>query len=105
MVIVFSATKGVSGLVMAYANCSGCFDYEAKVADYWPAFAQNGKAEVTVRQLLSHQAGLHAFHQKVDRAVIADLDRLARIMEAEPPEWPPGQHYAYHNHDTRLLRG
>lgn len=96
MVIVFSATKGVSGLVMAYAHSRGWLDYEARVADYWPEFAQNGKEAITVRQLLSHQAGLHAFHQKVDRAIIADFDRLARIMEAERPEWPPGQHYAYH---------
>lgn len=96
MVIVFSASKGISGLVMAYAHSRGWIDYEAKVARYWPEFAQNGKEQVTVRQLLSHQAGLHAFHQKVDRAVLADLDRLARIMEAERPEWPPGEHYAYH---------
>lgn len=96
MVIVFSATKGVSGLVMAYAHSRGWLDYEARVADYWPEFAQNGKEAITVRQLLSHQAGLHAFHQKVDRAIIADFNRLARIMEAERPEWPPGQHYAYH---------
>ncbi|MFN3228136.1 MAG: serine hydrolase domain-containing protein [Hyphomicrobiales bacterium] len=96
MVIVFSATKGVAGLVMAYAHSRGWIDYEARVAVYWPEFAQNGKETITVRQLLSHQAGLHAFHQKVDRAVIADFDRLARIMEAERPAWPPGQHYAYH---------
>lgn len=96
MVIVFSATKGVSGLVLAYAHSQGWFDYEARVADYWPEFAQKGKGEITVRQLLSHQAGLHAFHQKVDRAVIAKPDRLARIMEEERPQWPPGQHYAYH---------
>lgn len=96
MAIVFSATKGVSGLVMAYAHSRGWIDYEARVADYWPEFAQNGKKEITVRQLLSHQAGLHAFHQKVDHAIIANLDQLVRIMEAERPEWPPGQHYAYH---------
>ena len=55
-----------------------------------------GKEEITIRQLLSHQAGLHAFHEKVDKEVIADPDRLAQIMEAERPAWPPGQHYAYH---------
>lgn len=96
MVVVFSATKGIAGLVMAYAHSRGWIDYEARVAEYWPEFARNRKGEITIRQLLSHQAGLHAFHQKVDREVIADFDRLARIMEAERPEWPPGQHYAYH---------
>ncbi|WP_299864525.1 serine hydrolase domain-containing protein [uncultured Hoeflea sp.] len=96
MVIVFSATKGVAGLVMAYAHSNGWIDYEARVAKYWPEFAQNGKEDITLRQLLSHQAGLHAFHQKVDREVVADPHRLALIMEAERPQWPPGQHYAYH---------
>ncbi|GAI31563.1 unnamed protein product, partial [marine sediment metagenome] len=28
------------------------------VADYWPAFAANGKAGVTVRELMRHRAGL-----------------------------------------------
>lgn len=96
MVLVFSTTKGVAGLVMALAHTRGWIDYEGRIAEYWPEFAQNGKESITVRQLLSHQAGLHAFHQKVDREIIADLDRLARIMEAERPQWPPGQHYAYH---------
>jgi CubicO group peptidase (beta-lactamase class C family) len=105
MVLVFSATKGISGLVMAWAHSQGWIDYEAKVADYWPGFAKNGKAEITLRQLLSHQAGLHAFHEKVDRDVIADPARLAAIMENEPPEWPPGEHYAYHTLSLGFYEG
>jgi CubicO group peptidase (beta-lactamase class C family) len=96
MVLVFSATKGVSALVVAYAQSRGWLDYDAPVAAYWPAFARHGKAAITVRQLLSHQAGLHAFHARVDRSVIADPDRLARIMEDERPQWPPGDRHAYH---------
>lgn len=53
MVLVFSTTKGVSGLVMTLAHSRGWIDYEARVADYWPEFAQNGKESITVRQLLS----------------------------------------------------
>src|SRR5690606_40584389 len=40
----------------------GRLDLDAPVARYVPAFGQNGKAAVTVRQLLAHQAGQRAFH-------------------------------------------
>jgi CubicO group peptidase (beta-lactamase class C family) len=96
MVIVFSLTKGMSAITLALAHSRGWLDYDANVADYWPEFAQNGKAAITVRQLLAHQAGLHAFHEKVDHDVIADHDRLAAIMAQETPEWPPGTRNAYH---------
>jgi CubicO group peptidase (beta-lactamase class C family) len=36
----------------------GLIDYEAPVAEYWPEFAANGKADMTVRQVMRHQAGL-----------------------------------------------
>lgn len=109
MVIVFSLTKGMSAMTLALAHSRGWLDYEARVADYWPEFAQNGKAEITVRQLLSHQAGLHAFHEKIDRETIADRDRLVAIMERETPEWPPGTRNAYHFmslgfYESELLR-
>jgi CubicO group peptidase (beta-lactamase class C family) len=50
------------------------------VATYWPEFAQHGKEQITVRQLLAHQAGLFAFNEPVDRSVVLDLDRLAAVM-------------------------
>src|SRR6476659_4419445 len=60
LVMMMSTTKGVSSLAVAVAASRGLISYEAKVADYWPEFAQAGKGTVTVRQLLSHQAGLPA---------------------------------------------
>ena len=56
MVIVYSATKGISGLTMALAHSRGLFDYDECVSEYWPEFAQHGKENITVRQLFSHQA-------------------------------------------------
>jgi CubicO group peptidase (beta-lactamase class C family) len=58
LVVVNSTTKGLAAMKVAVANSRGWIDYEAAVAEYWPEFAQNGKAAVTVRQLLSHEAGL-----------------------------------------------
>lgn len=96
MVCVYSATKGLSGLAMALAHSRGLFDYEERVCTYWPEFAQQGKEQITVRQLLSHQAGLYAFNAPVDKSVVADLDRLATVMAQEKPAWEPGTRQGYH---------
>ena len=53
-----SATKGVAALCLAILAERGELDLDATVSRYWPEFAQNGKASITVRQALSHQAGL-----------------------------------------------
>jgi CubicO group peptidase (beta-lactamase class C family) len=60
MVIVYSATKGLAAMTLAIAHSRGWLDYEARVSEYWPEFAQHGKGAITVRQLLAHQAGLYA---------------------------------------------
>lgn len=96
MVLVFSLTKGLSAMTLAVAHSRGWLDYEKPVAEYWPEFAQNGKEGITVRQLLSHQAGLHAFHERVNRETVADLDHLAQIMARERPAFTPGSRNAYH---------
>ncbi|MBF6330117.1 serine hydrolase domain-containing protein [Nocardia transvalensis] len=58
--IVFSATKGVAATVVHRLADRGLVDYDAPVADYWPDFGVNGKETITVRQLLTHRAGLSA---------------------------------------------
>ena len=109
MVLVFSATKGLSGLAMALAHSRGLFNYDERVCTYWPEFAQQGKEKITVRQLLSHQAALFAFDAPVDKRVVADLDRLAVILAQQKPAWEPGTRQAYHAislgfYESELLR-
>jgi CubicO group peptidase (beta-lactamase class C family) len=96
MVLVHSTTKGLSAMTLALAHSRGWFDCEERVCTYWPEFAQNGKEKITVRQLLGHQAGLHAFDEPVDRSMVADLDRLAGVMACQKPAWEPGTRQAYH---------
>ena len=96
MVVVHSTTKGLSAMVMALAHSRDWLDYDERVVTYWPEFAQNGKDRITIRQLLAHQAGLFAFDERVDREVIADLDRLADVMARQRPAWEPGERQAYH---------
>ena len=96
MVLVYSATKGLAAMTLALAHSRGWLDYDERVCTYWPEFVQNGKNIITVRQLLSHQAALFAFDERVDRAVVADLDRLAAVMARQRPAWKPGVQQAYH---------
>ena len=56
--MVFSATKGVASTVIHRLADRGQIDYDAPVAQYWPEFAANGKAQITVRDVLRHRAGL-----------------------------------------------
>jgi CubicO group peptidase (beta-lactamase class C family) len=96
MVVVHSATKGLAAMTLALAHSRGWLDYDERVATYWPEFARNGKQDITVRQLLAHQAGLFAFDEPVDRSVVADLDRLAAVMARHTPAWQPGTRQGYH---------
>ena len=96
MVVVYSATKGLSAMTMALAHSRGWLDYDERVAKYWPEFAQQGKGAITVRQLLAHQAGLFAIEEPVDAKLVADPDRPAVVLARQKPAWPAGERQAYH---------
>ena len=96
LVTVFSTTKGVSGLAIAVAHARGLIDYDQTVASYWPEFARNGKERVTVRQLLSHQAGLPAIDRPLSVTDLADLDIVADALADQKPGWEPGTRHGYH---------
>jgi CubicO group peptidase (beta-lactamase class C family) len=109
MVIVYSTTKGLAAMALAVAHSRGWLDYDERVCTYWPEFAQQGKAAITVRQLLAHQAGLFALDEPVDRSTVADLDRLAVVLARQKPAWEPGTRQAYHAitlgyYESELLR-
>jgi CubicO group peptidase (beta-lactamase class C family) len=96
MVLVYSTTKGLSAMTMALAHSRDWLDYEERLYKYWPEFAQNGKEKITVRQLLSHQAGLFALDEPLDRSLVGDLDRLAVVLARQKPAWEPGTRQGYH---------
>src|SRR3954463_1892708 len=85
LVLVYSTSKGMAGLAVALANSRGLLDYDATVASYWPEFAQNGKSEITVRQLLAHQAGLSGLDVRMNSRVLADLDAVADALARQKP--------------------
>ncbi len=94
--ILFSTTKGLSSLAFLKAIDYGWIDVDAPVAQYWKEFAQNGKERITVRQLLSHQAGLCATDTFITKTLLKDEKRLSEILARQKPLWNPGDYQGYH---------
>ena len=96
LVNVYSTTKGMASLALAILAEEGKLDYEALVTDYWPEFGAEGKDQVTVKQLLSHQAGLCGVMGKITIEDLYDWDKMVRLLAAQKPFWEPGQGSGYH---------
>jgi CubicO group peptidase (beta-lactamase class C family) len=88
----FSATKGLAAMVIHRLADRGLLDYDAPVAAYWPEFAAAGKERITLRELLSHRAGLYDV-QAVAGSGSDLLDHLGmeRRLAAARPQGPPGR--------------
>ena len=92
--MVFSATKGVASTVIHRLADRGLIDYDAPVAEYWREFGANGKADITVRDVMRHRAGLSHL-RGVRRRELLDH----RHMEERIAASPVGRHFgksAYH---------
>jgi CubicO group peptidase (beta-lactamase class C family) len=96
MVLVYSTSKGLAAMTMALLHSRGLLDYEERVVTYWPEFAQQGKERITVRQLLSHQAGLPALDERLSSRNLGDAGEVDRILAAQAPAWRPGTRHGYH---------
>ncbi len=96
LVNVWSTTKGIMALCIARLNDQGLLDNARPVADYWPEFAANGKEEITVGQLFSHQAGLCGPSVPLSEKTLLDTDAVAEILAAEAPHWEIGSRSGYH---------
>jgi CubicO group peptidase (beta-lactamase class C family) len=93
----YSTTKGVIATIVLALVDRGVFDYDDPVARYWPEFAAAGKGRITIRHLLSHQAGLHDVRALVDRADrMLDWEFMTRRLAAARPAYEPGTRPGYH---------
>ena len=96
MVVVYSTSKGMAATTVAVAHARGLLDYDERVAAYWPEFAENGKEEVTLRQLLAHEAGLCAVDRPLTAKTLADPEAVAAAIAPQRPAWTPGTRHGYH---------
>ncbi len=92
--MVFSATKGLAATVIHRLVDRGLLSYDAPVAEYWPEFAANGKAKVTVNDVMRHRAGL-AHLKGVNKNEVMDYLLMEEKLAAAPLDSTYGN-LAYH---------
>ncbi|TDC24289.1 class A beta-lactamase-related serine hydrolase [Streptomyces sp. 8K308] len=103
--LVYSATKGATATAVHMLAERGALDLDAPVAKYWPEFAANGKADIPVRWLLSHQAGLVALDQPVPLKDALAWHPMTAALAAQRPLWTPGTAHGYHGRTWGWLVG
>jgi CubicO group peptidase (beta-lactamase class C family) len=103
--LVYSATKGATATAAHMLAEQGALDLDAPVAKYWPEFATNGKSDIPVRWLLSHQAGLIALDQPVPLHEALAWHPMAAALAAQRPQWTPGTAHGYHGRTWGWLVG
>src|SRR3954463_2624110 len=92
----FSSTKGVTAVAANLAIERGLLDPDDTVATYWPEFAEAGKESITVRQVLSHQAGLPLVEGTFTLDEALSWEPMVTALAAQAPLWPPGSQHGYH---------
>lgn len=102
---MFSASKGITTICMLQALADGMISLDEPIAECWPEFAAAGKAAITTRQVLNHQAGLVGFHTPAPPEILYDWTQMCAALAAEPPWWPPGTKHGYHARTFGFLLG
>ena len=96
IVTVFSSTKGVTAMAANLAIERGLLDPDSTVAAYWPEFAAAGKDSITVKELLSHQAGLPLVEGDLSLEEALAWEPVVAALAAQPTLWEPGTQHGYH---------
>ena len=96
--VIMSCTKGATAACVHILAERGLIDYEAPVADYWPEFAQGGKGDARIWQLMSHSVGLPGVDPESGITANDMLypERHIGALEAMAPVWTPGASCLYH---------
>ena len=96
LVNIWSASKVVLAVAIAQLVETGRLEYEQPVADVWPEFAAEGKASISLNQVLGHQAGLNGFAEPTSAEDLFDWPLITARLARQRPFWPPGTMTSYH---------
>lgn len=92
---MFSVTKPLTATALHMLVNRGHVRYDAPVAEYWPEYAQHGKERTTVRDVLTHRAGVPQMPQGVTPELMCDWDWMTSRIAALVPLAPPGEKALY----------
>src|SRR5690606_32050803 len=95
LINVFSCTKPLGAVALLQQVEADRIGLDDPVAGIWPEFAQAGKQQITLRQLLSHRAGLSAISEPLDPEALFDWQAMTAAVAAQQPWWAPGGSHGY----------
>lgn len=94
LINVFSSGKNLATIAMASLVGKGLLSYDAKIVQYWPEFGAQGKQDLTVAELMRHEAGLAAFNVSMDPKSLSTDDikqnKVGSIIEGHPQKFVEG---------------
>ena len=103
--VVFSTTKGLAATCLHMLVERGKLSYDDPVCKHWPQFAKNGKEAITVRHVLTHQAGIPQQPEGLDHDQMLDWETMVHAVEDLTPLWKPGAMSGYHPYNIGWIVG
>jgi CubicO group peptidase (beta-lactamase class C family) len=93
--VIFCTTKSAAATCVHLLAARGQLDIDRPVAAYWPDFGCNGKADITIVDVLAHRSGVSAIRAPVGDGEAFDAEAIAKLIAAEAPFFPPGSRHGY----------
>lgn len=94
LINIFSSGKSLESIAIASLVDKGLLRYDAKIIDYWPEFGANGKEQLTIAELMRHEAGLANFDSsmELDALLTENIKQnsVGRIIEEHAQSYPSG---------------
>jgi CubicO group peptidase (beta-lactamase class C family) len=94
--VIFSVSKGILAICVYLLSQQGRLDLDAPVAAYWPEFARFGKEAITVRQAMSHRAGVPCLDVDLTKEDVIAWEPVIRAIEDQRALFPPDAGHFYH---------
>jgi CubicO group peptidase (beta-lactamase class C family) len=92
---VYSVTKGVAATALHLQADRGMLEYDAPVARYWPEYGSHGKERTTIRDVLTHRAGVPQMPEDVTPERMCDWEWMTRAIAELTPLTEPGTKTLY----------
>lgn len=92
---MYSVTKPLAATSLHIQVDRGLVDYDAKVVEYWPEYGAHGKESTTVRDVLTHRAGIPQMPEGVTPETMCDWEWMTSRIADLTPLAPPGEKALY----------
>jgi CubicO group peptidase (beta-lactamase class C family) len=97
----YSVGKPFVALSVLQLVADGRVDLDAPARAYWPELTSTA----TVRQCLSHQAGVGAIRERLTNDDLWSWDRMCAAVAATEPWYEPGTRHSYHTNTYGFVVG